>query len=52
MVLGEHNITAGTRALSTVDMARGAVILVAKEAGLGIVPDNALADSFAMPPTS
>lgn len=47
LLLGEHDIPAATDALVTaLGKARGPVILVANEIGLGIVPDNALARQF------
>ena len=47
LLLGEHDIDAASAALDrAVIAAPGAVILVANEVGLGIVPDNALARRF------
>lgn len=47
LMLAEHDIAAATASLTAVlGTARGPVILVANEVGLGIVPDNALARRF------
>lgn len=47
LMLGEHDIAAATDGLiAALRNARGPVILVANEVGLGIVPDNALARRF------
>jgi adenosylcobinamide kinase / adenosylcobinamide-phosphate guanylyltransferase len=47
LLLGGHDIDAATAGLvDAVEHARGPVILVANEVGLGIVPDNALARRF------
>lgn len=47
LILCEQSVTAETTALlASIETARGPVILVANEVGLGIVPDNALARRF------
>jgi adenosylcobinamide kinase/adenosylcobinamide-phosphate guanylyltransferase len=47
LILGEYDVAAATTELtSSLAEARGAIILVANEVGLGIVPDNALARRF------
>jgi adenosylcobinamide kinase/adenosylcobinamide-phosphate guanylyltransferase len=47
LILGEHDVSRATDELtSSLAEAPGAIILVANEVGLGIVPDNALARRF------
>lgn len=47
LILAEQDVSAATEGLlRAVSGARGTVILVANEVGLGIVPDNALARRF------
>jgi adenosylcobinamide kinase/adenosylcobinamide-phosphate guanylyltransferase len=47
LILGERDVAAETSALlEALADARGAVLIVANEVGLGIVPDNALARRF------
>lgn len=47
LLLADHDLDAALQALTAaVTESRGAVILVANEVGLGIVPDNALARRF------
>jgi adenosylcobinamide kinase/adenosylcobinamide-phosphate guanylyltransferase len=47
LMLAEHDVAAATETLiEAVASARGPIILVSNEVGLGIVPDNALARRF------
>jgi adenosylcobinamide kinase/adenosylcobinamide-phosphate guanylyltransferase len=47
LMLGEHDVAGATdRLLAALASARGAVLLVSNEVGMGIVPENALARRF------
>jgi adenosylcobinamide kinase / adenosylcobinamide-phosphate guanylyltransferase len=47
LMLGEHDVAAATdRLLTALAKVEGAVLLVANEVGMGIVPENALARRF------
>ena len=47
LLLGDHDADRAIVALlASIEAARGTIIIVANETGLGIVPDNALARSF------